>query len=135
MMNTNTTLAPPSGRRTVLDDAHVGDIGVLVLLSAILTATTLFPKLDVTVLAEVLFAVLAVGLSAAAVYTRDGRRQPASPYAGGDARALWTMPQLELLAKPEWSRTRTVGMYALRGYLLLAVVMLVVKAIEVGLGH
>jgi hypothetical protein len=53
----------------------------------------------------------------------------------GLAREDWTMPPLELLARPEWSRTRTVGMYALRGYLLLAVVMLIVKAIEVGIGH
>jgi hypothetical protein len=45
------------------------------------------------------------------------------------------MPPLELLARPEWSRIRTVGMYGLRGYLVVAVVMLIVKAIEVGIGH
>ena len=45
------------------------------------------------------------------------------------------MPPFELLERPEWSRTRTVGMYALRGYLVLAVVMLIVKAVEVGVGH
>jgi hypothetical protein len=45
------------------------------------------------------------------------------------------MPPLELLARPEWSRTRTIGMYALRGYLVVAVVMLIIKASEVALGH
>jgi hypothetical protein len=45
------------------------------------------------------------------------------------------MPQLELLERPQWSRTRIVGMYALRGYLVLAVGMLIVKAIEVSVGH
>jgi hypothetical protein len=40
-----------------------------------------------------------------------------------------------LLDRPTWSRARTVGMLALRGYLVVAVLMLVVKAIEVGVGH
>jgi hypothetical protein len=29
----------------------------------------------------------------------------------------------------------TIGMYTLRGYLVVAVLMLIVKAVEVGLGH
>jgi hypothetical protein len=36
--------------------------------------------------------------------------------------------------RPESSRTRIVGMYTLRGYLVLAVVMLIVKAVEVSIG-
>jgi len=45
------------------------------------------------------------------------------------------MPPLELLERPVWSRSRTIGMYALRGYLVIAVLMLIVKAVELGLGH
>ena len=45
------------------------------------------------------------------------------------------MPQLELLDRPAWSRTRKVGMITLRGYLVVAVLMLIVKAVEVGVGH
>ena len=45
------------------------------------------------------------------------------------------MPPLELLERPVWSRTRKVGMITLRGYLVIAVLMLIVRAIEVGLGH
>jgi Mn2+/Fe2+ NRAMP family transporter len=110
-------------------------IGVLIVMSAILTATTLFGTIDVTLLAEVLFGVLAIGLAAAAIYSRAGRGQPDPQAIDGVPRQAWTMPPLELLARPEWSRTRTVGMYALRGYLVVAVVMLIVKAIEVGIGH
>ena len=110
-------------------------VGVLVALSAILTATTLFPHIDVRLLAEILFGALLAGLASAGVYTRVGRARP-DPAAHDDAgRGDWTMPPIELLERPEWSRTRTVGMCALRGYLVLAVVMLIVKAIEVGLGH
>ena len=110
-------------------------VGVLIVLSAILTATTLFPHIDVGLLAEILFGALLAALATAGVYTRIGRARP-DPAARDDAgREDWTMPPIELLERPEWSRTRTVGMYALRGYLVLAVVMLIVKAIEVGFGH
>ena len=40
----------------------------------------------------------------------------------------WTMPPLALLGKPEWSRGRIVAMYTMRGYLVVAVVLLIVKA-------
>jgi hypothetical protein len=33
----------------------------------------------------------------------------------------WRMPPLAFLARPAWSRGRLIGMYALRGYLLVAV--------------
>ncbi len=34
-----------------------------------------------------------------------------------------------------WSRTRKVGMITLRGYLVVAVLMLIVKAVAIGVGH
>jgi Mn2+/Fe2+ NRAMP family transporter len=123
-------------------------VGVLVMLSAILTATTLFPHIDVTTTTLVLFGGLALGLAAAGGYVALGRRNapvaldlPAGarplrdPARAPAARERWTMPPLELLDRPIWSRTRTIGMYTLRGYLVIAVLMLIVKAVELGLGH
>ena len=46
----------------------------------------------------------------------------------------WTMPPLALLAKPEWSRGRIIAMYAMRGYLVVAVVLLIVKASQLAGG-
>jgi hypothetical protein len=43
------------------------------------------------------------------------------------------MPPLSLLNRPAWSRSRLVGMYLLRAYLAIAVVLLLVKAIQLGL--
>ena len=40
----------------------------------------------------------------------------------------WTMPPLALLDKPQWSRGRVIAMYTMRGYLVVAVVLLIVKA-------
>lgn len=118
-------------------------VGVLVVLSAILTVTVLFPHINVTTLSEVLFEVLFAGLLIAGPYAMRGKvgRRLDLPW-GASApdvprivRDHWTMPQLELLDKPVWTRTRKVRMLALRGYLVFAVIMLVVKAVEVGIGH
>ena len=46
----------------------------------------------------------------------------------------WTMPPLALLAKPEWSRGRVIAMYTMRAYLVVAVVLLVVKASQLATG-
>jgi Mn2+/Fe2+ NRAMP family transporter len=123
-------------------------VGVLVILSAILTATTLFPHIDVTTLTEILFAALAIGLAVAAACLARGRlrlpvaldlpagaKRHQAPGPDRDRRNGWTMPPLELLERPVWSRTRKIGMLTLRGYLVIAVLMLIVKAIEVSLGH
>ncbi|AYF79503.1 divalent metal cation transporter [Nocardia yunnanensis] len=42
-------------------------------------------------------------------------------------RDTWRTPALDTLARPQFSTPRTVGMFALRGYLLLAVILVGVK--------
>jgi hypothetical protein len=49
------------------------------------------------------------------------------------SRVNWRMPSINLLSRPKWSRSRVVGMYSLRAYLVIAVIMLLVKGIELGL--
>jgi hypothetical protein len=44
------------------------------------------------------------------------------------------MPPLALVARPTWSRGRKLAMYTLRGYLLVAVVLLIVKSVQLGTG-
>src|SRR5579862_1092710 len=70
--------------------------------------------------------------TAEANYTRalaaaKADRDTAIAIAKAEARN-WTMPPLSLLGKPEWSRGRIVAMYTMRGYLVVAVVLLIVKA-------
>jgi hypothetical protein len=45
------------------------------------------------------------------------------------------MPQLALLQRPVWSRGRTLAMWILRVYLFVAVLLLIVKAVQLGTGH
>ena len=112
-------------------------VAILVLLSLILMATTIFPNIDVTTVALVGGAVLAVGLLGFGAVTfartptgrgRDGRRGPTVP------KQQWTMPPLALLRRPKWSTGRKIAMLTLRGYLAIAVILLIVKAVQLGGG-
>ena len=110
-------------------------VGTLLLLSGILMATTLFPKLDVVAVAGYLAVSLVILLAAAVPMLRlMARRQPARPSpqlpARGVDRNTWRMPPLTLLEPVTWSPGTRLGMIALRGYLVIGALLLVVKAIQ-----
>jgi NRAMP (natural resistance-associated macrophage protein)-like metal ion transporter len=110
-------------------------LGVLLMLSAVLVVTTVFPGVNVTVLLVALSATLAVaGLGFAAIWLRGPTRVTALREEPPVKRETWTMPPLALLAKPEWSRGRVVAMYTMWGYLLLTVSLLIVKAVKLAVG-
>lgn len=106
-------------------------VAVLVMLSMILMATTLFPGIDVTKLATDLGIALVVALAAAGAYSlRPGRPRLPAPEVPESERRTWTMPPLALLERPTWSPARKAGMATLWVYLILAVALLVVKAVQ-----
>jgi hypothetical protein len=45
------------------------------------------------------------------------------------------MPALALLERPAWSPARRIAMLTMIGYLVLAVALLVVKAVELAVAH
>lgn len=110
-------------------------VGTLLLLSGILMATTLFPKIDVVAVSGYLVAAMVVFAVAGAPALRwMGRRQPARPVvqfpARGVDRSTWRMPPLTLLEPVVWSPGTRLGMIALRTYLVAGALLLVVKAIQ-----
>jgi Mn2+/Fe2+ NRAMP family transporter len=108
-------------------------VGVLVELSLILVATTMFPSLNAGDAFLYMSIALVVCLVAAGLYIA-ARRQSQPAVAGGEAerRETWTMPPLALLEPAHWSAGRKVAMLAMRAYLLVAVVLLIVKAVQLG---
>jgi len=113
-------------------------VAVLVLLSLILMLSTLFPQIDVTAVALAGGALLAVGLTVLGLVTWRSRRGaqavtvvPAEPQI---PKQDWTMPPLALLERPEWSPGRTLAMRVLSGYLVVAAIMLIVKAVQLAGG-
>ncbi|HWW91363.1 MAG TPA: divalent metal cation transporter, partial [Solirubrobacteraceae bacterium] len=110
-------------------------IGVLVELSLILMASTIFPKLNVvhlfTYLSLGLVAILA-GMGIYVLRTRTTAGAIALEPVSRERRTTWTMPPLALLERPVWSPGRRAAMLVLRGYLLIAVVLLVIKTFQLG---
>ena len=112
-------------------------VAVLLLLSGILMATTLFPNLDVVSTTEYLVAamIVLVVLAVGALKWFDRRRAaPAAsrPVHGGPDKMQWRMPPLALLEPVTWSAGTKMGMLALRGYLLVGAILLIVKAVQLG---
>jgi Mn2+/Fe2+ NRAMP family transporter len=108
-------------------------VSILLMMSLVLMATTLFSQINVNDLSLALAAVLVVAFAVGgALYARALRREPPLPVTPMANRATWRMPALNLLKRPTWSRGRLIAMYVLRGYLVVAVLMLLVKAIELG---
>jgi NRAMP (natural resistance-associated macrophage protein)-like metal ion transporter len=113
-------------------------VATLILLSLILMATTIFPSINVTAVSLGGGAALVAGLVGFGLVAIRSRRmakaitviqsRPTIP------KQQWTMPPLALLARPQWSTARKVAMLALRGYLVVSMILLIVKAIQLGGG-
>jgi len=110
---------------------------VLLLLSLILMATTVFPSLNVTTFALVGGAVTLVGLlvfGAVVVWARGRDAGAAAGQTWKVPKQQWTMPPIALLSRPRESPARRAAMLAMEGYLLLAIALLIVKAVQLAGG-
>jgi NRAMP (natural resistance-associated macrophage protein)-like metal ion transporter len=105
--------------------------GGLLALSALLIATTVDPDEHATPMVIG----LAIAIAAAvACGTLSAVRNP--PRASSDAAQsrTWTMPPIESLKPPQRSALRTLGLIALRCYLLAAIAVLVTRVVQIMLG-
>jgi Mn2+/Fe2+ NRAMP family transporter len=109
-------------------------VSIPLMMSFVLMITTVFPDINVNDLAVALGAILLVTyLIGGIVMVRNRSTRRPVPVVSAEQRATWRMPPLNLLHRPTWSRGRLMGMYALRCYLVVAVLMLLVKGIQLGL--
>ena len=115
-------------------------VGVLVVLSGTLVITTLFSSLPAgaTALWVAAFIVAVVVVFVLVMrFTRSRRPQrlphPRTTMSEAE-RMQWRMPPLALLKPVEWSSGTKLAMLMLRGYLVVSVLLLIVKAIRVGGG-
>jgi Mn2+/Fe2+ NRAMP family transporter len=112
-------------------------VGVLLMLSATLMATTLFPHVDVTAVLTGMAA--ALGAVGAGVFLylrissrRSGLRRTSAPVMTTSEKMSWRMPPLTLLKPVRWSPGLRIGILSMRAYLVLAVILLLVKAVQLG---
>jgi hypothetical protein len=74
----------------------------------------------------------AFGLGLLQARARQRSLQPVGPALN---RETWRMPPLAELPRPVWSRARKIGMFTLRGYLLVAAVLLVAKVVQLAVAQ
>jgi len=109
-------------------------VSALLVLSMVLVISTVFPSVDVNLLVVVLGVLMAVALVAGGVWLWNGQRGAApEPEVSRADRESWRMPALVLLERPTWSAPRRVAMVVMAGYLVVAVLLLAVKATQLAL--
>ncbi|MGA8017000.1 MAG: NRAMP family divalent metal transporter [Candidatus Dormiibacterota bacterium] len=109
-------------------------LATLVMLSMILVISTIFPGVSITILLIVLGGVLVATLVGVGLLTRGGLAAGVTA-PEREERFTWRMPPIALLTRPVPSRGRRIGMYSMGGYVVVAVLLLLVKAVELGVGH
>jgi NRAMP (natural resistance-associated macrophage protein)-like metal ion transporter len=125
-----------NGRKTNLFTGGV--VAVLISLSVILTASVLFPQISSRQIVDVMAGCGAVTFAAAGwALSRKMRTPVAARPAAVDrsGQASWRMPPLALLHRPAMSAGRKIGMSALRLYLAVAMILVIVKIVELAVGH
>jgi hypothetical protein len=110
-------------------------IAILVTLSLILTAAVLFPGMGSARIAVILGVGFAVAVLSAALYLVGARRPPASdPAQLQRDRLAWRAPSVDGLGEITLTPLRRFGMLALRGYLGVAALMVIVRVIQTASG-
>ncbi|HZD15565.1 MAG TPA: NRAMP family divalent metal transporter [Pseudonocardiaceae bacterium] len=115
-------------------------IAVLVMLSIVLTAAVVFPDITSTAILTILGIGTGLALLAGAYLALRQRRHPhqadTTTAVDPQPRASWRMPPLALLTRPKLSTGRRLGLTVLRGYLVIAAGMVVVRVVQLALvGH
>src|SRR5712691_1795203 len=111
-------------------------VGVLLALSVILVLTTVFPSINVEVLAIALGVFVLAGTVVSGVWSlQEQKRISDRPGMSREERVNWRMPALVLLQRPKWSPVRRAAIMTLSGYLVFAILMLVVRAIQLAIAR
>jgi len=118
-----------NGRRTNLFTSTV--LGVLVMLSVVLTASVLFPSIGAGQILGIMGGCLLAGLGVAGYALRRRGSAVAIDRAGAED---WQMPPLAELGKTRLSAGKRIGMGALRGYLVVSALLVIVKVVELSVG-
>jgi Mn2+/Fe2+ NRAMP family transporter len=122
-------------------------IAMLVMLSIVLTASVLFPDITSTAILTILALGIGLSIMAGLYLVIRRRRNRALPdtatrtthaaTAGtvdASARGSWRMPPLAMLTRPTMSTGRRLGLTVLRGYLVIAAVMVIVRVVQLAAG-
>jgi Mn2+/Fe2+ NRAMP family transporter len=110
-------------------------IAVLITLSVVLTASVIFPAITATAMFTIMGACALVAVTIGGFALVRGRRTAAAAATAPVDKFSWRMPPLSELSAPAITGARRIGLIGLRGYLAVAMVMVIAKIILLAVAH
>ena len=135
LMCNDKELLGPWVNHSWLNAVAVVVVSTIVVLSFILMVTTVFPHVNVIVLAETLggavaSALVVVGIAWLVLVRRRGSLALDDDEDAGIDRRNWRMPPVVLLERAALTRGRRLALFGMATYLTVAVLLLLVKAVQ-----
>jgi Mn2+/Fe2+ NRAMP family transporter len=110
-------------------------VAVLVTLSVVLTASVLFPAITGRQIVIIMLGCAAASVAGGGWVAVRSLRAHSSVEVDRRDRDTWRMPPLNMLSKPIMSTGRKAGLAALRTYLAISMILVIVKIIQMAAGH
>ena len=110
-------------------------IAVLVTMSVVLTASVLFPGITERQILAIFLACMVVSVAVGGWALMRSLRAHSSVEVDRRDRETWRMPPLNMLSKPVMSAGRRVALTVLRGYMAVAMILVIIRIIQMAIGH
>jgi NRAMP (natural resistance-associated macrophage protein)-like metal ion transporter len=110
-------------------------ITVLIALSAVLTASVVFPGITGRQIIAIVLGCLAAAAAAGGWTLIRSLRGHSSVEVDRRDRENWRMPPLNMLSKPAMSAGRKVTLTILGSYMAIAMILVIVRIIQLAIGH
>jgi Mn2+/Fe2+ NRAMP family transporter len=110
-------------------------IALLVAMSVVLTASVLYPAITERQILSIFLGCAVVSVAGGGWVLVRSLRVHSSVEVDRRDRETWRMPPLNMLSKPVMSTGRKVGLTILRSYLAIAMVLVIVRLVQMAIGH
>jgi Mn2+/Fe2+ NRAMP family transporter len=133
LCNDRAVLGPwVNGRKTNVFASAV--VALLVALSVVLTASVLYPGITARQIVAIMLACVVAAVAWGGRVLVRSFRAHSSVQVDRRDRETWRMPPLNMLSKPVMSTGRKAGLAVLRSYLAIAMILVIVKIIQLAIG-
>ena len=110
-------------------------IAVLIALSAVLTASVVFPGITGRQILVIILGCMTAALAVGGWTLLRSLRVQSSVELDRRDRETWRMPPLNMLSKPVMSAGRKVTLAVLGSYMAIAMILVIVRIIQMAIGH
>ncbi len=110
-------------------------VALLITLSVVLTVSVLFPAITARQILDIMLACVVTAVAAGGWVLIRSLRAHSTVEVDRRDRDAWRMPPLNMLTEPIMSAGRKAGLAVLRGYLAIAMILVLVRITQMALAH